>query len=303
MTHDELTSVERQAPARERMQDRIRVGMKAMLEEIMEEEMTEHLSAGYREQTPGQRGRCNGSYTRGLITEVGRIDQLKMPPDREGTFLTEVFERYMPNDRSAKMTGSFEEAVLETYLQGISTWKIKRVTGKLFGTQISKDAVSRIAGRLDEEFVAWRYPYLHLDATFLKAIWAGAAEDVAVELPQARWQRCVVHFKRNVLAKVPQKETKGVAADLKAVFQAARRETAEGLAQGFTDRYRALYPKAVQCLEAGLADALTYTEFLCRNFCISHHRSIRTTQRVGATLPRGEAPNQGRGRLRQPAER
>ena len=38
MTHDELTPAERQALARECMQDRIRAGMKAMLEEILEEE-------------------------------------------------------------------------------------------------------------------------------------------------------------------------------------------------------------------------------------------------------------------------
>lgn len=127
------------------------------------------------------RGERNGHYRRGLITEVGRIEQFKVPRDREGTFLTEVFERYH------RMTGSFEEAVLEMYLQGISTRKIERVTGKLSGVQISKDAVSRFAGRLGEELDAWRsrtltrtYPYLYLDATFLKAIWAGAAEDVAV---------------------------------------------------------------------------------------------------------------------------
>ena len=330
MTHDELTPAERQALARERMQDRIRVGMKAMLEGIMEEEMTKHLQADYREQTPGRRGERNSHYTRSLITEVGRIEQLKVPRDREGTFLTEVFERYH------RMTGSFEEAVLEMYLQGISTRKIERVTGKLSGVQISKDAVSRIAGRLGEELDAWRsraltrtYPYLYLDATFLKAIWAGAEDvavltavgvdehgyrellaaevapgertelwrdlikdlldrtlrgvrlvisddaiktAVAVELPQARSQRCVVHFERNVLAKVPQKEAKDVAVDLKVIFQAARRETAEGLAQGFADRYREVYPKAVACLESGLADALTYTEFPS-----SHHRYIRTT--------------------------
>lgn len=108
--------------------------------------MSEHLGAGYREQTPGRRGERNGHYRRGLRC----IEQLKVPRDREGTFLTEVSERYH------RMTGSFEEAVLEMYLQGISTRKIERVTGKLSGIQISKEAVSRIAGRLDEELVAWR---------------------------------------------------------------------------------------------------------------------------------------------------
>jgi transposase-like protein len=303
------------------------------------------------------------------LTEVGRIEQLKVPRDRVGTFLTEVFERYMPNDRSADMAGRFEEAVLEMYLQGISTWKIERVTGKLSGLQISKDAVSRIAGRLDEELDAWRsYPYLYLDATFLKAIWAGVAEDVAlltavgvdekgyrevlavqaapgertevwrdllkdllerklrgvrlvisddadaikfavsIELPQAKWQRCTVHFERNILAKVPKKMTKVVAPDLKTVFQAARRETAEVMVQGFTDRYRATYQKAARCLEAGLADALTYTEFPS-----SHHRYIRTTNGLERlfssaslrepSVSRGEASNEGGWRLSESAER
>jgi len=75
MPHDELIPAEQQALARERMQDRIRAGTGddtspgAMLEEIMEgeiieEEMTEHLSADYREQTPGRCGERNGCYTK-----------------------------------------------------------------------------------------------------------------------------------------------------------------------------------------------------------------------------------------------
>ena len=50
---------------------------------------------------------------------------------------------------------------------------------------------------------------------------------VQVELPQAAWQRSVVHFERNVLAHVPQSEMKAVASDLKVIFQAVRRETVE----------------------------------------------------------------------------
>jgi putative transposase len=40
------------------------------------------------------RGLDHGYYTRDLITPAGRIAQLRVPRDREGTFLTEVFERY-----------------------------------------------------------------------------------------------------------------------------------------------------------------------------------------------------------------
>jgi transposase-like protein len=65
-----------------------------MLEEIMEEEMTDHPQTSYREQTPGLRGDRNGHYLRGLITEVGRVERLKVPRDREGTILTEGLGRY-----------------------------------------------------------------------------------------------------------------------------------------------------------------------------------------------------------------
>jgi putative transposase len=56
--------------------------------------MTEHLAAGYRERTPSRRWERNGYYTRDLITPAGRIAQLRVPRDREGTFPTEVFARY-----------------------------------------------------------------------------------------------------------------------------------------------------------------------------------------------------------------
>ena len=65
-----------------------------VIEQVLEEEMTEHLAAGYRERTPSKWGERNGHYTRNLITPVGRVEQLKIPRDREGAFLTEVFERY-----------------------------------------------------------------------------------------------------------------------------------------------------------------------------------------------------------------
>jgi transposase-like protein len=78
---------------KEEISRRIREGVKAVIGQVLEEEMTEHLAAGYRERAPS-RGERNGYYTRDLITPAGRIAQLRVPRDREGTFLTEVFERY-----------------------------------------------------------------------------------------------------------------------------------------------------------------------------------------------------------------
>jgi hypothetical protein len=52
---------------KEEMGRRIREGVKAVIEQVLEEEMTEHLAAGYRERTPSRRGEWNGYYTRDLI--------------------------------------------------------------------------------------------------------------------------------------------------------------------------------------------------------------------------------------------
>jgi transposase-like protein len=52
---------------------RVRQGVKAALEEVLEKEMAEHLQAGYRELTPTRRGERNGYYQRNLVT--GRQDR------------------------------------------------------------------------------------------------------------------------------------------------------------------------------------------------------------------------------------
>src|ERR687893_570144 len=135
--------------------------------------MTQHLKAGYRELTPARRGERNGRYFRNLVTPAGKIERLELPRDREGEFVTEVFERYK------RMTGDVEEAVLEMYLSGISVRKTAGMTDALSRVKVGKDAVSRIARRLEEQQKGWRerslkekeYPYLYLDATYLKVRW------------------------------------------------------------------------------------------------------------------------------------
>ena len=95
---------------------------------------------------------------------------------------------------------------------------------------------------------------------------------VGAELPGAQWQRCVVHFTRNILARVARSEMKAVAEDLKPIFAVAKESTARRLAEEFAQRHRKVFPKAVETLEQGLDDALTYLAFPS-----SHYRFIRTT--------------------------
>jgi putative transposase len=105
-----------------------------------------------------------------------------VPRDREGEFVTVAFERYK------RITGDVEEAVLEMYLSGISVRKIAGVTDALSKVKVGKDAVSRIASRLEEEQRERRerpleektYPYLYLDATYLKVRWGAVVRSMAL---------------------------------------------------------------------------------------------------------------------------
>jgi len=316
------------------VETRVREGVKAVLEEVLQEEMSEHLEAGYRELTPNRRGERNGHYTRNLVTPAGKIVRLEVPRDREGEFVTEVFKRYK------RMTGDVEEAVLEMYLSGISVRKIAGLTEALSRVKVGKDAVSRIARRLEEEQKEWRersleekaYPYLYLDATYLKVRWGASVTSMALlacvgvdeegfrevlavevagsekgaayasllrglidrglsgvrlvisddhegiktavagELPGVKWQRCVVHFERNVLSYVPASSMAEVAQDLKAIFKVRREKTARALAEEFVDLYGKRFPKAVGVFEAGIGDALSYLSYPG-----SHHARLRTT--------------------------
>ena len=131
---------------------------------------------------PHQGGERNGHYTRNLVTPAGNIERLEVPRDRAGEFVTELFERYK------RMTGDVEEAILEMYLSGISVRKIAGVTDALSRVKVGKDAVSCIARRLEEEQREWRersleekeYPYLYLDATYLKVRWGARVTSMAL---------------------------------------------------------------------------------------------------------------------------
>jgi transposase-like protein len=79
--------------------------------------------------------------------------------------------------------------------------------------------------------------------------------------PATLRQRCITHKERNVLAKVPSRRKKEVAAALKGIFAQSSREEAQAQAEAFGVRFGQVYPEAVACLERDLADCLTFYEF------------------------------------------
>jgi putative transposase len=141
-----------------------------VLQELLETEMTEHLGAAPYERAENRTGHRNGHRPRALRTRVGTLNLL-VPQDREGTFSTGLFSRYQRNEKALVL------ALMEMYVEGVSTRKVKDITEELCGTSFSKSTVSRLAANLDAELAAWRerrleaegYPYLFVDARYEKA--------------------------------------------------------------------------------------------------------------------------------------
>ena len=86
------------------------------------------------------------------------------------------------------------------------------------------------------------------------------------------WQRCKVHFMRNILAHVSHKEKASFAARLKTIWLQPTKEAALREAQGLIDEYKDRFPQAIAILEEGLEDTLQFLTFSCFD-----HRKISST--------------------------
>jgi transposase-like protein len=77
----------------------------------------------------------------------------------------------------------------------------------------------------------------------------------------ASWQRCKVHFMRNILAHIPHRDKAEFAAQLKEIWLAPSAEGARVRAAALSEKYAAKYPKAIETLEDGLEDSLSFYAF------------------------------------------
>ena len=306
-----------------------------VLQELLEAEMTEHIGAAPYERAENRKGHRNGYKPRALRTRVGTLNLL-VPQDREGTFSTRLFSRYQRNEKALVL------ALMEMYVEGVSTRKAKDITEALCGTSFSKSTVSQLASGLDVELAGWRerrleaaaYPYLFVDARYEKARVGhrvvsqgvlvvsavrddGFREILAVEVADteseatyqelfrslkarglsgvdlvvsddheglkaavfrhfqgASWQRCQVHYSRNLLGMVGVAKRKELGADLRAVFAATSREQALRIASSVAEKWRSEKDaaKVADHLEEHVEECLS-----CLAFPESHRRRIRTT--------------------------
>ncbi len=147
---EQLIPLPDQTEFQQHLKTQARLGLRVLLESLMQEELQALLGAAWGEHTELRKGYRNGYYSRDLGTTQGVIEDLKVPRDRDGQFQTQVFEGY------ARYEPQVEEGLRQMFVAGVSTAKVGEVAEQLIGVAPSKSAVSRLNADLSAQFEAWR---------------------------------------------------------------------------------------------------------------------------------------------------
>lgn len=142
--------------------------IKFMAEAIMEVEVDEIVGAGKYERSDVRVNYRNGYRERPWDTRGGTIP-LSLPKVRYGSYFPSILE---PRRRSEH---ALRAAILEAYVNGVSTRKVEDLVQALGLEKLDKSQVSRICSGLDEVVEQFRsceitgtHPYMWLDATYIK---------------------------------------------------------------------------------------------------------------------------------------
>jgi putative transposase len=198
------------------------------------------------------------------------------------------------------------------YLDGIRlkrSWggEVKNVA-VLVAIGVSADGHREILGVAEggkEDAEGWRSFLRHLKARGLRGVrlvvsdkCLGLVEAVGECFPEAAWQRCVVHFYRNVFTAVPSGKVKEVAAMLKAIHAQEDKEAARAKAAAVVEKLGGMkLTKAAEVLRAGAEETLAYMAFprehwtrLRTNNALERlMREIRRRTRVVGNFPDGQS--------------
>jgi len=198
------------------------------------------------------------------------------------------------------------------YLDGIwlkRSWggEVKNVA-VLIAIGVDADGFREVLGVAEgskEDAQSWRSFLRHLKERGLSGVrlfvsdkCLGLVESLAEFYPEAAWQRCVVHFYRNVFTVVPSGRVKEVAAMLKAIHAQEDRASADQKATAVVAKLEAMkLPKAAATVRDGVGETLSYMSFPREHWrCLRTNnplerlnREVRRRTRVVGAFPDGNA--------------
>jgi putative transposase len=160
--------------------DVVRELLTHVVQRLMDFEIEQRCGAGYGERTDERNNSRNGYRDRLWETRAGSID-LRIPKLRRGSY----FPGFLEPRRTAEK--ALVAVIQEAYIQGVSTRSVDELVKAMGMSGISKSQVSRLCGEIDERVGAFLnrpiegdWPYLWIDATYVKVRQAGRIVSVAV---------------------------------------------------------------------------------------------------------------------------
>jgi transposase-like protein len=160
--------------------DLLRQMMTFLANRMMDLEVESLTGAAHGERSPARINHRNGYRERAWDTRVGTLD-LEIPKLRKGSYFPAFLE---PRRASEK---ALTAVIQEAYVHGVSTRSVDDLVKAMGMTGISKSQVSRLCAEIDERVNAFlnrpiegSWPYLWIDATYVKVREAGRIVSVAV---------------------------------------------------------------------------------------------------------------------------
>jgi putative transposase len=287
---------------------------------LMELEVAGLTGAGHGERSADRINWRNGYRERDWETRAGTVE-LRIPKLRKGSY----FPAFLEPRRLAEK--ALTAVIQEAYIQGVSTRSVDALVQAMGMSGISKSQVSRLCEEIDGKIEAFLnrplegdWPYLWLDATYVKARLGGRIVSTAVivavavngdgrrevlgmdvgpseaetfwteflrklarrglrgvklvvsdaheglkaavaRVLHASWQRCRVHFMRNVLAHAGKSGRRVVAAFIGTAFAQEDADTARAQWRQVADQLRPKVPKLAALMDEAEADVLAYMSF------------------------------------------
>jgi transposase-like protein len=312
-------------------------------ERLMELEVGGLTCAGYNEKSAERLVQRNGYRDRAWETRAGSVE-LRIPKLRKGSY----FPFFLEPRRLAEK--ALTAVIQEAYIQGISTRSVDDLVKAMGMSGISKSQVSRLCEEIDERVKAFLdrpiegdWPYLWIDATYVKVRQAGRIVSVAVivavgvnsdgrrevlgleigpseaetfwtaflrklarrglrgvklvisdahegikaavsKVFSTTWQRCRVHFMRNVLAHAGRQGRRVVSAFIATAFAQNDAEAAKRQWRLVADQIRPKVPKLAALMDEAEPDVLAYMTFPAQHRAKLH--STNPLERLNGEIKR-----------------